>query len=40
MPDLDYQNMSLDEILKSVKVSDFELLNYEHDEPLKFEMAV
>ena len=40
MPDLDYQNMTLDEILKSVKVSDFELLNYEHDEPLKFEMAV
>ena len=40
MPDLDYQNMSLDEILKSVKVSDFELLNYEHDDPLKFEMAV
>ena len=40
MPDLDYQNMTLDGILKSVKVSDFELLNYEHDEPLKFEMAV
>ena len=40
MPDLDYQNMSLDEILKSVKTSDFELLNYEHDDPLKFEMAV
>ena len=40
MPDLDYQNMSLDEILKSVKTSDFVLENYEHDDPLKFEMAV
>lgn len=40
MPDLDYQNMTLDEILKNVKVSDFELLNYEHDDSLKFEMAI
>lgn len=40
MPDLDYQNMSLDEILKNVKVSDFELLNYEHDSVLKASMAV
>lgn len=40
MPDLDYQNMSLDEILKSVKVSDFGLLNYEHDDVLKASMAV
>lgn len=40
MPDLDYQNMTLDEILKNVKVSDFELLNYEHDGVLKASMAV
>ena len=40
MPDLDYQNMTLDEILKNVKVSDFILENYEHDDSLKFEMAV
>ena len=40
MPDLDYQNMSLDEILKSVKTSDFVLENYEHYDALKFEMAV
>ena len=40
MPDLDYQNMTLDEILKSVKSSDFELLNYEHDGILKAPMAV
>lgn len=40
MPELDYQNMTLDEILKSVKSSDFILENYEHDEPLKAPMAV
>lgn len=40
MPDLDYQNMSLDEILKSVKTSDFILENYEHDDTLKAPMAV
>lgn len=40
MPDLDYQNMSLDEILKSVKTSDFILENYEHDGILKAPMAV
>ena len=40
MPDLDYQNMSLDEILKSVKSSDFKLENYEHDGILKAPMAV
>ena len=40
MPDLDYQNMSLDEILKSVKSSDFKLENYVHDDTLKAQMAV
>ena len=40
MPDLDYQNMSLDEILKSVKSSDFKLENYVHDDTLKAPMAV
>ena len=40
MPDLDYQNMSLDEILKSVKTSDFILENYVHDDTLKAQMAV
>ena len=40
MPDLDYQNMSLDEILKSVKSSDFILENYVHDDTLKAQMAV
>ena len=40
MPDLDYQNMSLDEILKSVKSSDFNLENYVHDDTLKAQMAV
>lgn len=29
-----------DSFLKSVKVSDFKLLNYEHDAPLKYPMAV
>lgn len=40
MPDLDYQNMTLDEILKSVKSSDFKLENYIHDDTLKAPMAV
>ena len=40
MPDLDYQNMSLDEILKSVKSSDFKLENYVHGDTLKAPMAV
>lgn len=40
MPNLDYQNMSLDEILKSVKTSDFILENYVHDDTLKAQMAV
>ena len=40
MPDIHYQELSLDDILKSVKSSDFELLNYEHDDLLKAPMAV
>ena len=40
MPDLDYQNMTIDEVLKSVKTSDFVLENYEHDGVLKAPMAV
>ena len=40
MPDVDYQNISIDEVLKSVKTSDFKLENYIHDEPLKAPMAV
>ena len=34
----DYSNIDL--FLKSVKTSDFKLLNYEHDAPLKYPMAV
>ena len=34
----DYSN--IDSFLKSVKTSDFKLLNYEHDAPLKYQMAV
>ena len=34
----DYSN--IDSFLKSVKTSDFKLLNYEHDAPLKYPMAV
>src|SRR5574344_856154 len=40
MPDIDYQNMSIDEVLKSVKTSDFKLENYIHDDTLKAPMAV
>lgn len=40
MPDLDYQNMNIDEVLKSVKTSDFILENYEHDGVLKAPMAI
>lgn len=40
MPDLDYQNMTIDEVLKSVKTSDFVLENYEHDSTIKAPMAV
>ena len=31
---------SIDSFLKSVKTSDFKLLNYEHDDALKYPMAV
>lgn len=34
----DYSN--IDSFLKSVKTSDFKLLNYEHDAPLKYPMAI
>lgn len=34
----DYSNIDL--FLKSVKTSDFKLLNYEHDAPLKYPMAI
>lgn len=37
-PNADYSN--IDSFLKSVKTSDFKLLNYEHDAPLKYPMAV
>lgn len=40
MPDLDYQNMTLDEVLKAVKTSDFVLENYVHDGVLTAPMAV
>jgi len=40
MPDLDYQNMSLDDVLKAVKTSDFVLENYVHDGVLTAPMAV
>lgn len=40
MPDIDYQNMSLDEVLKAVKTSDFVLENYVHDGILTAPMAV
>ena len=40
MPDIHYQELSLDEVLKSVKSSDFKLENYIHDDTLKAQMAV
>lgn len=40
MPDIDYQNMSLDDVLKAVKTSDFVLENYVHEPPLNYPMAV
>lgn len=40
MPDLDYRNMTIDEVLKLVKTSDFVLENYEHDGVLKAPMAI
>lgn len=39
MPDIDW-NCSIDDVLKQVKVSDFKLINYVHDDPIKLEMAV
>lgn len=40
MPDLDFQNMTIDDILRSVKTSDFTLENYEHDPKIVYPMAV
>ena len=40
IPDIDYQSMTLDEVLKSVKTSDFVLENYAHDGVLTAPMAV
>lgn len=40
MPDIHYQELSLDEILKLVKSFDFKLENYVHDDTLKAPMAV
>ena len=40
MPDIDYQNMTLDEVLKAVKTSDFVLENYVNDGVLTAPMAV
>lgn len=40
MPDIDYQNLSIDEVVKAVKTSDFVLENYEHDDTIKMAMAV
>lgn len=39
MPDIDWSG-SIDDVLKQVKTSDFKLVNYIHDEPIKFKMAV
>lgn len=40
MPDIDYQNLTIDEVVKAVKTSDFVLENYEHDDTIKMAMAV
>ena len=40
MPELDYANMTIDEVLTKVKTSDFILENYECDEAIKAPMAV
>lgn len=40
MPDIHYQELYLDEVLQSVKSSDFKLENYVHDDTLKAQMAV
>ena len=39
MPDIDWSG-SIDDVLKQVKTSDFKLINYVHDDPIKFKMAV
>ena len=39
MPDIDWSG-SIDDVLKQVKTSDFKLINYVHDDTIKFEMAV
>ena len=39
MPDIDWSG-SIDDVLRQVKTSDFKLINYVHDDPIKFEMAV
>lgn len=39
MPDIDWSG-SIDDVLKQVKTSDFKLVNYVHDDPIKYEMAV
>ena len=39
MPDIDWSG-SIDDVLKQVKTSDFKLINYVHDDTIRFEMAV
>lgn len=39
MPDINWSG-SIDDVLKQVKTSDFKLINYVHDDTIKFEMAV
>ena len=40
MPEIDYANMTIDEVLANVKTSDFVLENYECDGIIKAKMAV
>lgn len=39
MPDIDWSG-SIDDVLKQIKTSDFKLINYVCDDPIKYEMAV
>ena len=39
MPDINWSG-SIDDVLRQVKTSDFRLINYVHDDTIKFEMAV
>lgn len=39
MPDINWSG-SIDDVLKQIKTSDFKLINYVHDDPIKYEMAV